>query len=189
MRLGPEERSCPHVQVPTSFCQPLPRTTPQDNGVMGWSPSLRESIPAGHCGIHREQGQPSTRVCILLDCIWALQTPTELNLHLLPIRGERKTRMIAEEFLPASDCRLFRDRTLSSFSVCPQPSLSCLIPGGPNAVPGPPWDWSLCVIRVMNRGWLEKLDPARGLVSGLLICWEAVPSRGWRGGAWDASSG
>ena len=139
-------------------------------------------MPVGHCGIHREQGQPSTGVCILLDCIWALQTPTELNLHLLPIRGERKTRMIAEEFPPASDGRLFRDRILSSFSVCPQPSLSCLIPGGPTVVPGPPWNWSLCVIRAMTGGWLEKLDPARGLIPGLLICWEAVLSRGWRGG-------
>ena len=156
------------MQVPTSFCQPLPRTTPQDNGVMGWRPSLRESIPAGHCGIHREQGQPSTRVCILLDCIWALQTPTELNLHLLPIRGERKTRMIAEEFLPASDCRLFRDRTLSSFSVCPQPSLSCLIPGGPNAVPGPPWDpWKpSCPLGVSSA---EGKGSWRGILSTIRL--------------------
>lgn len=170
------------MQTATSFCQPRPHTAPQDNGVMGWSPALRESMPAGHCGIHGEQDQLSTRICLLLDCIWALQTPVELNLHLLPIRGERKTRMIAEEFLPASDGRLFRDRTLSSFSACPQPSLSCLISGGPKAVPGPPWDRSLCVMGVMNRGWLEKLDPTRGLVLGLLVCWEAVLSRGWRGG-------
>ena len=36
-------------------------------------------------------------------------------------------------------------------------------------------------MRVMKGGWLEKLDRTRTLVSGLLVCCEAVQSSGWGG--------
>ena len=47
--------------------------------------------------------------------------------------------MIAEEFLLASNGRLFRDRTFYSPSVCPQPlaSLSRLVCGVPNKAASP----------------------------------------------------
>lgn len=136
----PEERSCQHTQTPTSFwhlCPAGPHLQPapafQKNGITGCHvrdpPTLRAGRLVDLRGIHREQSEQNTSACLLLDCLCALQTPTELSLHLLLIRRERKTRMMVEEFLPASDGKVFGDRTGGSPAPQPPASLSWLISG------------------------------------------------------------
>lgn len=64
-------------------------------------PSLREHASRPLWGSMGSRGAKAS-VCLLPDCICALPTPMGLNLHLLLIRGERKTGAIAGEFRPAS---------------------------------------------------------------------------------------
>lgn len=96
------ERSCQHMQILTSYVTSALHTTTymatpafQNNGIIGCNVScphpLERASQLVFVGAHGEQGEQNASVCLLLDCICALQTPTELNLHLLLIRGERKT--------------------------------------------------------------------------------------------------
>lgn len=55
-------------------------------------------------------------------------------------------------------------------------------------LPGPPWNWSLCVIRAMTGGWAGKVRPCLGAYHRSVDLLGGSAEQGLGEGACDASS-